>query len=556
MLQANIAAPVERVGLLAAPSAPDELDLAWLFSAIRRRLWWIIALMAVGAAIGTAYVAIRPAHYSSATQLQLTNLKLTFSRDDAFYAESLSEPTFLETQIQIMRSEKIALAVVDSLGLAAGGADKQEAEPAGVSGLLARVLDMVGVRRKAPETPPDAAVSAADARRDALTRLQRSYSVERVGLSNIVEIRYTARDRDEAARGANELAQAYIADQQAARIEAAQSASIWLRERLRDVGPRTRIVAAASPPKDKSDPRGVLIIAVACIAGGVLGGILALARQFLDRTVRTPEQAESAVGAECLGVVLKLKGARTPKPTGPSEGKVVAPGGRLMNEAGSQPFGKLALTLQNAKAAIDDKCPARGARCIGVTSTYAGEGASTIAVNFARRLALLGERVLLVDCNGVRPGLSAALDPAGRPGLQDLARSEGDALETVLMNDPISGMKFLPFGYATGGPVHWGEATPKFIDLASRRFDYVICDLPPLAAIGEVRSSAPHFDAFVLVLQSGAVNTDHLRAGLKAAGAFREKLAGVILNRARPADLKGAASSGSAFFLSRSARRA
>lgn len=554
MLQANIAAPVERVGLLTAPNAQDEFDLAWLFSAVRRRLWWIIALMVVGAAVGTAYVALRPAHYSSATQLQLTNLKLTFSRDDAFYAESLSDPTFLETQIQIMRSEKIALAVVDSFGLATGAGGGQEAEPAG--GLLARVLDAVGFKQKAAETTPDAASAAADARRDGLKRIQRSYGVERVGLSNIVEIRYTARDRDEAARGANELALAYIADQQAARIEAAQSASIWLRERLRDVGPRTRIVAAASPPKDKSDPRGVLIIAAACVAGGVIGAIFAVLRQFLDRTVRTPEQAEGAVGAECLGIVPKLKGARPPKSHGPFEGSAVAPGGRLMNEAGNQPFGKLALTLQNAKAAIDDKCVARGARCIGVTSTYAGEGASTVAVNFARRLAQLGERVLLVDCNGARPDLSMALDPEGSAGLLELTRSEGHDLETFLMNDPISGMKFLPFGSATGGAIHWTEATPKFIDLSSLCFDYVICDMPPLASIGEVRSSAPHFDAFLLVLQSGAVNVEHLRAGLRAAGAFREKLAGVILNRARPADLKGSASAGSAFFLSRSASRA
>lgn len=562
MLQANNARPAESVSLLATPGgAQDELDLGWLFGAIRRRLWSIVALMVVGTALAVAYVELRPSNYSAATQLQLTNLKLTFSRDDAFYAESLSDPTFLETQIQIMRSDKVALAVVDSLDLANASKDSEAASETGASEFLTRALEALGpirglfgssleTGRNAVETQSEAAT---DARREALKQLQRSYSVERVGLSNIVEIRYTARDRDDAARGANGIAQAYIADQQAARIEAAQSASIWLRERLRDVGPRTRIVAAAAAPKDKSDPRGILIIALGCVAGSVIGVILALLRQFLDRTARTPEQAEGAVGAECLGVVPKLKGARASKLFGPAETNAVAQGGRLMNEVGRRPFDKLALTLQNAKAAIDDKCVVKGGRCIGVTSTYSGEGASTIAVNLARRLATVGERVLLVDCNGARPALSAALDPARGIGLSDLMRSKNKTLEPFMRDDPISEMKFLPFGSETGRQCLWSDATPKFIEIASHCFDYIICDLPPLASIGEVRASAPHFDAFLLVLRSGFVEIDHLKAGIKASGAFREKLAGVILNRARPSDLKGAASPCAAFFLTRPA---
>lgn len=558
MLQANNAPPAESFGMLAAPAAQDELDLSWLFGAIRRRLWSIIALMVIGTGIAVAYVALRPANYSAATQLQLTNLKLTFSRDDAFYAESLSDPTFLETQIQIIRSDKVALAVVDSLGLANALTDGSD-EKAGKLEFLSGVIEAFGPVRNlfagAPgsnenqaESPPELAT---DPRREALSRLQRNYSVERVGLSNIVEIRYTARNRDAAARGANGVAQAYIADQQAARIEAAQSASIWLRERLRDVGPRTRIVAAAAAPKDKSDPRGVLIIAIGCVAGGVVGVALALLRQFLDRTARTPEQAEGAVGAECLGVVPKLRAARAAKSPAPAEANAVAPGGRLMNEAGNRPFGKLALTLQNAKAAVDDKCVVVRARCVGVTSTYSGEGTSTIAVNLARRLALLGERVLLVDCNFARPTLSMSLDPAGGAGLRELACSKSKTLEPFLRSDPASGMKFLPVGSEPGGPALWGDETPRFIDLSSNSYDYVVCDLPPLASIGEVRASAPHFDAFLLVLKSGTVEIDHLKAGLKASGAFREKIAGVILNKARPADLKGAFSPGAAFFLQR-----
>jgi polysaccharide biosynthesis transport protein len=110
-------------------------------------------------------------------------------------------------------------------------------------------------------------------------------------------------------------------------------------------------------------------------------------------------------------------------------------------------------------------------------------------------------------------------------------------------------MKFLPLGDAPSGHVIWTETTPKFLSSAARSFDYVICDLPALSAMGEVRASAHHFDAFLMVVRWGEVDIDHLKFGLKSSGAFREKIAGVILNRAHPASLRRTASPSAAFFM-------
>lgn len=570
MLQVNQVPPGPALSLLDQRNPSDEIDFGWLICAVRRRLWGIILLSVLGATLAAGYVTIRTSNYTAFTQLQLTNLKLTFSRDDAFYAESQSDPTFLETQIQIMRSAKIALATVDNLQLATSqsSGDPDKKDGSGLGGLIAAdgplgeggpfgwlrsTFELLASsNQNAASSPVSATDPLGEARRAALKKFQRSYSVERVGLSNIVEIRYTAPDREQAARGANELAQVYIADQQAARIEAAQSASIWLRERLRDVGPRARIVAAAVPPMDKSDPRGVLIVAIGLIAGGVIGVAFALFRHFLDNTVRTPEQAEAATGVECLGIVPKLKGRSRRGRLKPASGeKGIEAGAPLMDEALRNPFGRLARTLHNTRIAIDDTLGGKGARCIGVTSTYPGEGVSTIAVNLARSLAASGERVLLVDCNATRPTLSSALAPKERRGLIDFVQSNEESIEEFIHSDPDGTLRFMPMGGEGVTPVRdllWTDARPKFLAAANRDFDYLVCDLPPLASIGDVRGATAHLDSFVFVLGWGKVDVDHLRVGIRSAGAFRGKLAGLVMNRASPVGLRQTASPGAAFF--------
>lgn len=549
-------------------SAAQEISLSWMIEAVRRRILAVILAVVVAGALGATYVMIRPSNYTAFTQLQLTNLRLTFSRDDAFFAESQVEPTFLETQIQIMRTRKIAQAALATL-------PPKEEEPLGwfsktllsITGLPEQpvaegshsLLEIV-VRKLTGQAIPSveeaAQVGMAAHELAALKALMVSYSVERVGLSNIVEIRFTSNKPEDSARGANAIAAAYIEDQESARVESAQSGSVWLRERLREVGPRTRIVAQATAPTDKSDPRGILIVALALIGGGMLGVAYALGRQWIDRSVRTPEQAEAAAGAECLGIVPRL-----PLPRGlvaayrsSAQGSAALP---LMSGRRGRAFADLWRTLHNTQVALDDSQSDQAARCIGFTATFANEGASTLAINYARFLASQGKRVLLIDCDPVNHTLTKALQAVGAPGLVDVMQDEDEnALSIAVRTDARNGMAFLPLGrIARGGglessrtEVVWSENMSAFLNRALQDYDVIVCDLPPLASIGDVRAASRYLDRFVLVAEYGRINATHLQTGVRSAGAFHDKLAGIVLNKAQMSEVRRAASPGSAFF--------
>ncbi|NEU13488.1 hypothetical protein G3T14_15300 [Methylobacterium sp. BTF04] len=535
---------------------PELIDWRWMMSAIRRRLGTIIKLTLVCAGLAAVYVVLRPAVYTAHTHLLLTNLKLTFSRDDALFAESLPDPSFLETQMQIMRSEKIALSVVDRLRL-------NEAEQPDSEGVLqrlratavAQVTSLLSreTAREGEESGPltdilrsvagylTPAMAAAEqgegeARRDAMRRLQSDTSIERVGMSNIVMVRYTAADPEQAAQVANEMARAYVDDQVAARIEAAQSASIWMRERLRDVGPKTRIIAQAASPSEKSNPRGLLIIAIAAFAGCGFGISFALLRQMLDLTVQSPELVVKATGVEFLGVVPLLRGWRFKQWRMPlrRDGATVLRTPPITAYASTHPLSTVGQTLNHAKVVIDGVLGSQTPRLIGVTATFAGEGSSTIAANLAHVIAARGERVLLIDGNRVDGSLSSTLLRRPREGLIACLAAGPDALQDHVQVDPADGMHFLPIGHTSKRgtvPPIWTEAMQGLLKAAADSYDYVVCDLAPLSSVAEVRAAARYLGGILLVVGWRQVEAEHLRVGVLSAGIVRDKIFGAVLNK-------------------------
>ena len=60
--------------------------------------------------------------------------------------------------------------------------------------------------------------------------------MRKIGVSNVIEIKYSASDPKRAAEVANALANTYIADQLNAKFEANRTATTWLHERLKDLG--------------------------------------------------------------------------------------------------------------------------------------------------------------------------------------------------------------------------------------------------------------------------------------------------------------------------------
>lgn len=471
-------------------------DWKWMLKTLLQRRTPTLLLGALCVALAVLYVQVRPSHYTASALLNITNLRLSSSDQNTFYTESLYDPTFLETQIQIIASEPIARAVIKSENLtAATNGDEQKA----------------------------------------LKAFRSSLSVLRVGQSNLAQISYIDSDPAKAASVANAVAKAYIEKLKTDRETSIQTASSWLRERLRGVGVQAQVVSEATPPVDKSDMRGILIIAAAGVVGAVAGMTLALVLGFFDRRIRTPEQAMDAAGVECLGMVpwLRAKKSRGRQP-GPGEGQFsfsAAP--PILSYVEQNPYTPLWQALRSAGAATP-RTPSSPQR-IAVTSTFAGEGKTTIAANLSLMAASSGRRVLLVDAQSYNPALSKMLAPQSRRGILEFLR-EDVPLSSLVLSDPDTGVDMLPFGtpggQESGARLLWTSRMNKLFEQA-QDYDLIVFDMPPLIATGDIRAAGAFLDNVLLVIGWKKVPADKLRAALALAAPIRSKLVGTLLNKAR-----------------------
>lgn len=484
--------------------ASDQFDLNWMISAILQRRKLLVVLPLIFMAIAVTFVLFRPSSYTASTQLQLTNLRLTFVREDAFFAETQPDPSFLETQLQIIRSDRVAMTVLTNLKMIA----------------------------------PDASPAE---RAEALERLRRGFSVDRAGLSNVVQIQYTARNPDQAAHVANEFVRAYSAEQNAARLDAAQSGSSWLRERLREVGPKARVIAEALPPQHKSNIRGILIIGVAGVIGVALAAAGAILWRLFDPRVVTPEEASAATGAQFLGAIPKLPAYSRKSDLKPKDGdKVEAEGQNKTFRAQSSPLSYAVdhpqsecwRTIQNVEAACRGRLDGKGTRFIGVTSTFAGEGRSVVASNLGLLLAASHKRVLLVDSDLYGRTLTRTFAHEDRPGLVEILRNEKISLARHVFIENRTKLHFLSAGNVRNGQTVtlWTDGMRRVYDEAAKAYDYVIFDLPGLGESGDIRLAGHYIDSFLLVIGWRQTTSDNIKSGMAAAGIPSDRIIGTVLN--------------------------
>ena len=203
-------------------------DLVSFTVALLRRQYLVIIVTAVLAmAACVVYLRITPPTYSAQVQILLANPPQFVQQ------QSLAPPAFdlsqIETQLQILKSRAIAVAVINQLKLE-DDPDLNDSGPSPFS-LWSRIRAWASPPPKdrqfeAPNQPPEGLIRA----------FQDRLSAYRVDYSNVIEVNFSSGSAKRAAEIANAAAKAYIADQLNAKFEANRTATSWLQERLRDLG--------------------------------------------------------------------------------------------------------------------------------------------------------------------------------------------------------------------------------------------------------------------------------------------------------------------------------
>ena len=214
----NAIEPIDTIGFQQMePSV--ALNAAYLF--LRRRILGIIIVTLISLGLGAIYLYVTPPKYTATAKLLIEGPTGQISQSGTAYPESSIDSSQLESEIQIVMSENVAKAVVSSLHL-----DMDPEYVKGSDDFLTKLLTYLHWNSSPPTD---------DTLRRTMYAFARNLEVSRVGISNVLEIRFTSTNGEKSARVANAIAEAFIAEEIDARDRAIAQTGTWLKARLADL---------------------------------------------------------------------------------------------------------------------------------------------------------------------------------------------------------------------------------------------------------------------------------------------------------------------------------
>ena len=265
------------------------------------------------------------------------------------------------------------------------------------------------------------------------------------------------------------------------------------------------------------------------VSGGLVGVVICtamiLVTMFTVRTVRCEEDCLRRINAKCLGSVPWVRRKARSKQT------VVHP--HILQKHANPDFVEAFRIIRNK---IDHSCSGSRVKTILVTSTFAGEGKSTTAVNVALALAQEGKKVALVDCDLRNPSDAEILGTVRGKGLINFLRDE-DKIEEC----SLQGENFLPHGlpltFIRGGKAvqdgahYLADHRMKILIRAlEKQMDYVILDTPPAGLLTDAAILSQYAQGAVYVVKKDFSKVDKILEGMEHLTQSGTDILGCVLN--------------------------
>ncbi|EDM34781.1 putative tyrosine-protein kinase in cps region [Pedobacter sp. BAL39] len=173
------------------------------------------------------------------------------------------------------------------------------------------------------------------------------------------------------------------------------------------------------------------------------------------------------------------------------------------------------------------------ARVILMTSSMSGEGKSFVAVNLANILALSNKKVVLMELDLRKPGLSIKLKTPNDTGFTNYIINDELTAKDIIK--PLSIHKNLSL--VSSGPVPPNPAemllsdrTKELIEELKLQFDYVIIDAPPIGVVADAQMLSAHADVCIYLVRQNVTSKHQLNILEELRASEKIKGLGIVVN--------------------------
>ena len=328
-----------------------------------------------------------------------------------------------------------------------------------------------------------------------------------------------------------------------------------------------RIVDHAIIPSTAFRPtlKRSLIAAILIGLGLGVGGIVVL--EFLDRTIKSPEELESILGYPTLTVIpdmadrgrgagLRYRYGRlgygysysygygySSEPA-TSSTKAWKRTARKGTDKSDEPDAIELLPFHNPRLAVCEAyrslrtalllSTAEELKAIAVTSAEPSEGKTATVSNLGVVLAQLDRRVLIIDADLRRPRQHKVFKLTNRLGLVNYLTSRVD-LDSIVRTTEVPNLYVCTAGPIPPNPSELlaADRLREVLDTVRSRFDFVLLDSPPVLPVADAVILGSLVDGIVICARAGVLQREdakHCGERLRYAGL---KILGTVLNRYR-----------------------
>jgi len=270
-------------------------------------------------------------------------------------------------------------------------------------------------------------------------------------------------------------------------------------------------------PTSPIQPQPTRNAAIGAVAGLLIIGAIVILIEYLDDTLKTPEDVNRILNLPVIGLIGEMANAKGNKNPGV-----------FVLENPRSPISEAFRTLRsNLEFAGVDK----PIQTLLISSSSPSEGKTTIAVNLASVLTQGDKKVALVDADLRRPGVHRFLKIPNREGLSSIFRNPNQPAERLTIKWGEPPISVITSGALPPNPSELlaSETMENLLSELKESYDIVIIDGPPYIVTDPIVLSAKA-DGVLLVIEPGKTKIDSAQAmseQLKRAGA---RVIGVVLN--------------------------
>jgi capsular exopolysaccharide synthesis family protein len=276
-------------------------------------------------------------------------------------------------------------------------------------------------------------------------------------------------------------------------------------------------IETASVPGSPVRPRPLMNTGLSALIGLLLAGGIAYLIEYVDDTIRTPEDIERILHLPVVGYIGDMRNAQSAV----DEIHVFHQPRSPISEA----FRSLRTNLEFAN--VDSSLTK-----ILITSPGPGEGKTTVSTNLAAIIAQGGKRVLLIDADLRRPRIHTIFGMSNRVGLTTLFRGQTPLRSVMRQLVGMDGLYVITSGKLPPNPTELlaSARMDQILEEAGREVDVIVIDSPP-SIVADFQVLATKVDGTFLVIQPGYTHADIALGTLERLTRVNAKPLGVVLNK-------------------------